>query len=97
MTTNEEKARVLSIKASCEAYFNEEAQKQYLNPSTESIARVNAYGACMEMAQWKDEQFAQEKQQLIDKACKWLAVNDSYAIPTNVQVDRLREHLNNIK
>lgn len=33
----------------------------------------------------------------IDKACEWLAKNDSYAIPTNVQVDRLREHLNNIK
>lgn len=37
------------------------------------------------------------KQQLIDEACKWLFENDSYAIPTNVQVDRLREHLNNIK
>lgn len=55
--TNEEKSRVLSVKASCEAYFNEEAQKQYPNPSTETIARINAYGACMEMAEWKDAQF----------------------------------------
>lgn len=38
-----------------------------------------------------------DKQQLIDEACEWLTKNDSYAIPTNVQVDRLREHLNNIK
>ena len=34
---------------------------------------------------------------LINEACKWLEKNDSYAIPTNVQVDRLREYLNNIK
>lgn len=58
--TNEEKSRVLSVKASCEAYFNKEAQKQYLNPSTETIARINAYGACMEMAEWKDEQHKKE-------------------------------------
>lgn len=38
-----------------------------------------------------------KEQQLIDEACKWLTENDSYAIPTNLQVDRLREHLNNIK
>lgn len=37
------------------------------------------------------------QQKLINEACKWLYLNDSYAIPTNVQVDRLREHLNNIK
>lgn len=55
------------------------------------------YASAMEMAQWKDEQHKQEKQKLIDEACKWLFENDSYAIPTNVQVDRLREHLNNIK
>lgn len=51
----------------------------------------------LQAMQWKDEQHTQEKQQLIDVACKWLFVNDSYAIPTNVQVNRLREHLNNIK
>ena len=26
----------------------------------------------MEMAEWKDEQFAKEKQALIDKACEWV-------------------------
>ena len=40
---------------------------------------------------------AKEKQKLIDEACKWLFKNDSYATPTNVQVDRLREHLNKMK
>lgn len=73
--SNEEKAIVLSVKASCEAYFDEEAQKQYLNPSTETIARINAYGACMEMAEWKDEEHKQEKQQWIDKACEWWTNN----------------------
>lgn len=52
--------------------------------------------ALQEMAEWKDSEFAQEKQKLIDEACEWLEKNDSYAIPTNVQVDRLREYLNNI-
>lgn len=35
-----------------------------------------------------------EKDKIIDKACKWLERNDSYAVPTNVQADRLREYLN---
>ena len=26
----------------------------------------------MEIAEWKDEQFAKEKQALIDKACEWV-------------------------
>lgn len=93
-------------------------------------SEVECYAAAEEMAQWKDEQFAQEKkeideqwkrlmaesksigvdilqckeeqykkekQKLIDEACNWLNKNDSYAIPTNVQVDRLREHLNKMK
>lgn len=34
-----------------------------------------------------------EKDKLIDKACTWLLLNDSYAKPTNVQVDRLRAFL----
>jgi hypothetical protein len=43
--------------------------------------------------EWAEEQIAQEKQKLIDEACEWLAKNDSYAKPTHLQVDRLREHL----
>lgn len=31
--------------------------------------------ACQEMAEWKDEQHAEEKRQLIEKACEWLKDN----------------------
>lgn len=31
--------------------------------------------SALEMAQWKDEQFAAEKQALIDKACEWVKGN----------------------
>jgi hypothetical protein len=30
------------------------------------------YESAMQMAKWKDEDFAKEKQALIDKACGWL-------------------------
>ncbi len=38
---------------------------------TES-SRVTIKKLLMEMAEWKDEQFAKEKQALIDKACEWV-------------------------
>jgi len=50
-------------------------------------------GSAMLILVLKDD----EKDKIIDEACKWLERNDSYAVPTNVQVDRLREYLNNIK
>lgn len=57
--TNEEKAR--------------EVAKKHMPfcgvPITECIA------AALEMAEWKDEQHAKEKQQWIEKACKWLKEN----------------------
>ena len=31
-----------------------------------------AFKSAMKMAKWKDEDFAKEKQSLIDKACEWL-------------------------
>lgn len=34
----------------------------------------------MQMAQWKDEQFAKEKQALIDKACEWLRYNKEHPL-----------------
>ena len=34
----------------------------------------------MEMAQWKDEQFAEEKQTLIDKGCEWLRYNKEHPL-----------------
>lgn len=87
--TNEEKARVLSVKASCETYFNVEAQKQYQNPSTETIARINAYGACMEMAKWKDEE---SKKDLLELEAK----NDvlkSCLRDAKSEIERLRHRI----
>lgn len=87
--TNEEKAREIACVS------NRICSK---NCENEKFCGLNFGRECaLEAMQWKDEQHAKEKQQWIDEACEWLARNDSYAIPTNVQVDRLREHLNNIK
>ena len=33
------------------------------------------------------------RQELIDKACEWLLKHDSYAVPTNIKVRDLKEHL----
>ena len=78
---------------------NEQKAAEIARKNFEIYNKQGAYGKCcaLDAMQWKDEQHEKEKQNLIDEACKWLAVNDSYAIPTNVQVDRLREYLNNIK
>ena len=54
-------------------------------------------GSAMLVICLKDDEKDKIKDKIIDKACKWLERNDSYAVPTNVQVDRLREHLNNLK
>lgn len=64
--TNEEKAKEIAndncthiclADCSAESYFGSEN---------------DCYKAAMEMAQWKDELFAKEKRQLIDKAWDWL-------------------------
>ena len=34
----------------------------------------------MKIAEWKDEQFAKEKQALIDKACEWLRNNKEHLL-----------------
>lgn len=39
-----------------------------------------AFKAAMAMAKWKDEDFAQEKQALIDKACKWPKDNKEHPL-----------------
>ena len=59
--TNEEKARKLDEKFR-EAMFS---PKEY-----------HFTDCLLEMAHWKDEQFAKEKQQWIDKTTKWLEEQD---------------------
>ena len=57
--TNEEKARTLSLQ---DHLTNDDYA---LCPSNDTIVRINAYGAAMEMAEWKE-------QQMIEKAVDWL-------------------------
>lgn len=59
--TNREKALVLS------------SMNRYEFSVEESNA---AYNAALAMAEWKDEDFAQKKQALIDKACEWIRYNN---------------------
>lgn len=39
-----------------------------------------AFKSAMKMAKWKDEDFAKEKQSLIDKACEWLKDNKEHPL-----------------
>ena len=64
---------------------NEEKAKQiakdYPMPPTaitESDVRVMMENSALQMADWKDAQFAEEKKALIDKACKWLKEQESW-------------------
>lgn len=59
--TNEEKAR--------------EIKKEFEQYGCECVPN-DCYDAALKMAEWKDEQHEQEKQQLIEKAVKW--INDNY-------------------
>lgn len=34
-----------------------------------------------------------QKEQMVEEACKWLELHDSYAVPTNIKVRDLKEHL----
>ena len=41
----------------------------------------------MKMTQWKDEQFVQEKEKLIDNVCEWLKNNiDGYMMTRNGEI-----------
>jgi predicted RNase H-like nuclease len=69
----------------------EEGLRETINALDAKLQKANESGM------YYFDQCNIQKQKLIDKACKWLERNDSYAVPTNLQVDRLREYLNNIK
>ena len=61
--TNEEKAYEI-------ARFNREFYGE--GGASHKYSEEECYDSAMDMAKWKDEQFAKEKQALIDKGCKWL-------------------------
>ena len=90
ITTNEDKANEQKAKEICHC-----SECTYKIKSEGDNCMCPRMAAILQAMEWKDKQFAQEKQQLIDDACKWLLIHDSYAKPTNLQVDRLREYLNN--
>ena len=74
---NEEKAREIANNCSTEIVGAEVSDETYIT------TEPDCYTAAMKMAEWKDEQFAKEKQSLIDKACEWLKENASKHIHGN--------------
>lgn len=66
--SNEEKAK--EIAKEHEKYTEDCRVNLHLEGKSKvDVARETAYAAAIDMAEWKDEQFEAEKQQLIDKAC----------------------------
>ena len=61
--TNKEKAYEI-------ARFNREFYGE--GGASHKYSEEECYDSAMDMAKWKDEQFAKEKQALIDKACEWV-------------------------
>lgn len=72
--TNEEKANEIALKYAREYLVSKnDSHKQNILFKESSI--IECEKASLEMAKWKDEDFAKEKQSLIDKACEWLEHN----------------------
>ena len=68
--TNTEKAREI-------ARFNREFYST--GGTSHKYSDEECYDSAMEMAEWKDKQFVQEKEKLIDNVCEWLKNNiDDY-------------------
>ena len=65
--TNEEKAK--EIARSNQKFFYEDGGYDIKSSDEE------CYDSAMEMAEWKDKQFVQEKEKLIDNVCEWLKNN----------------------
>lgn len=80
--TNEEKAREI-IGGDCKKENCLECGGKY---SAEEGGCVT-YQRIMQIAEWKDEQFAKEKQALIDKACEWWESEIIYPTMTQAEKD----------
>lgn len=62
--TNEEKARELAFESpQCQIYIDNKCNQNF---------PCDRFKVALEMAQWKDEEHAKQKQQWIDKAAEWL-------------------------
>lgn len=75
---------------------NEQKAKEIAENWYSDFDEVNSYEECFEsaitMAQWKDEQHKQEKQQWIDKAAEWF----SYRFP-NMSKEALEKFKEDMK
>lgn len=64
--SNEEKAYEIAI-------FNREFYGE--GGASHKYSEEECYNSAMDMAKWKDKQFVQEKEKLIDNVCEWLKNN----------------------
>lgn len=63
----------------------------------------DARGKLIEMAEWKDKQFEQQKKEFLDKACEWLSQELIY--PTSkdevewakLEIEKFRKYMKNEK
>lgn len=68
---DEEKAKELS--AEYKQYTHNNAINLHLeNTTKEDVVEQCVRAAALEMAEWKDKQFQEEKKKWLDKACMWI-------------------------
>ena len=67
--TNEEKAREIA-RNNQQFYYESNGWGDEIKSS-----KNECYNSAIKMAEWKDEQFVQEKEKLIDNVCEWLKNN----------------------
>lgn len=82
---NEEKAREIANNCSTVIVGAEVSDETYITTVPD------CYTAALAMAKWKDEEFAKEKEALINKACEWLSIHDNYSTPTHVLVEQFQQ------
>ena len=68
--TNEEKSKEIARNNRINYYEGDIGWGDRIKSSEEEC-----YDSAMEMAEWKDKQFVQEKEKLIDNVCEWLKNN----------------------
>ena len=78
--TNEEKAYEI-------ARFNREFYGE--GGASHKYSEEECYNSAMDMAKWKDKQFVQEKEKLIDNVCEWLKNNiDDYMMTSEGEFEQ---------
>ena len=81
--TNEEKAKEIAHNNRIN-YYEGDIWGDRIKSSEEEC-----YDSAMEMAEWKDKQFVQEKEKLIDNVCEWLKNNiDDYMMTSEGEFEQ---------